>query len=283
MKSSALLLLALLVSLLPLASAQLRQRAEARNLNKQHVITAKLGKHGGGQLVVAKGSTITVKNQRDSDDNNTDDDGGGSSNGTVLVRFDVQSLASSSNGSFVLEVQPDWALLGAKRFLDLVDGIGPDGEHPSPDVSGPSFWADLRFFRVIDDFMAQFGIAGNPEISQVWRSATIPDDPVIESNQRGYVSFATAGPNTRTTQMFINYKDNGRLDGLGFAPFAKVVKGMEVVDELYKEYGENPNQGYIQNVGNTYLEDQFPNLSYITSVKRIESLDEGSEKEDDLE
>lgn len=265
-----LLSLALVVGtvFLPPVAAQLRQ-AEQRELTGK-VVTGQLTKHGTGPV------TIVQKQNKE-----VEEPAAGTSSSSVLVRFGVQ-LAPSSSGSFVLEVQPDWAPLGAKRFLDLVDGNGPDGQ-PSPDVSGDAFWNDLEFFRVLNNFMAQFGIAGKPEVSKVWRDARITDDAVVESNQRGYVSFATSGENSRTTQMFINYKDNSRLDRMGFAPFAKVVKGMEVVDEIYKGYGEQPNQGYIQGAGNSYLKQKFPKLSYITSVKRVDSLDEGNEKDDELD
>ena len=277
MKSPALHVLLALLFGAPLSAAQLlRQRTEPARYLK-HVVAGKLGKHGS-EVITAKGHTIVAKKVEETKEGPHT---GSDSNVGVLVRFDVQ-LSSSSNGSFVMEVRPDWAPIGAERFLALVDGIGPSKE-PNPDVSGDAFWSDLRFFRVIDNFMAQFGIAGDPEVSKVWRSATIPDDPVVESNQRGYVSFAMAGPNTRTTQFFINYKDNSRLDKQGFAPFAKVVKGMEVVDDLYKAYGDRPRQGYIQNAGNTFLQENFPNLSYITSVQRIDSIDDVDEKENELE
>jgi peptidyl-prolyl cis-trans isomerase A (cyclophilin A) len=131
---------------------------------------------------------------------------------TYKVKFDT------SQGSFEIEVHRDWAPNGADRFYNLVKN---------------GFYNDGRFFRVIKGFMVQFGINGNPKISQVWRDANIPDDPVEESNLRGFVTFATAGSNTRTTQVFINYGDNPSLDGQGFAPFGKVVSGLEVVQHLY--------------------------------------------------
>jgi peptidyl-prolyl cis-trans isomerase A (cyclophilin A) len=117
--------------------------------------------------------------------------------------------------------------------------------------------------------MVQFGLHGNPGISAKWREANIPDDPVTQSNKRGMITFATAGPNTRTSQVFINYADNARLDASGFAPFGKVVEGMSVVDALNSEYGEGapsgrgPSQGRIQSDGNAYLIHDFPRLDFI--------------------
>jgi peptidyl-prolyl cis-trans isomerase A (cyclophilin A) len=164
------------------------------------------------------------------------------------VKFDT------SQGTFEIEVHRDWAPNGADRFYNLVKN---------------GFYNDTRFFRVIKGFMVQFGINGNPKISQVWRNANIPDDPVEESNLRGFVTFATAGPNTRTTQVFINYGDNPSLDGQGFAPFGKVVSGLDVVQHLYSNYGEGaprgegPDQSRVQTEGNAYLQKNFPQLDYI--------------------
>lgn len=160
----------------------------------------------------------------------------------------------TSKGTFVIEVHRDWSPNGADRFYNLVKN---------------GFYNDVRFFRVISGFMVQFGISGNPDLSAVWREARIPDDAVKESNQRGYVSFATAGPGTRTTQVFINFGDNGGLDGQGFSPFGQVVSGMDVVDALYNGYGEGaprglgPDQGRTQAEGNAYLVSDFPKLDYV--------------------
>lgn len=160
----------------------------------------------------------------------------------------------TSKGTFVIQVQRDWAPNGADRFYNLVKS---------------GFYNDARFFRVIDGFMVQFGINGNPDLSAIWREARIPDDPVRESNDRGTVTFATAGPNTRTTQVFINFNNNSSLNGQGFAPFGKVVSGMDVVDSFFKGYGEGaprgngPSQGLLQSQGNAYLITKFPKLDYI--------------------
>ena len=149
---------------------------------------------------------------------------------------------------FVVEVHRAWAPNGADRFYNMVKS---------------GFFDDTRFFRVVPDFMVQFGIHGDPAVSAPWRAARIPDDPVKESNKRGYVTFATAGPNTRTTQVFINFKDNSFLDGQGFSPFGRITTGMDVVDKIYSVDREKPDQGQIQAQGNAYLEKSFPKLDYV--------------------
>jgi len=170
---------------------------------------------------------------------------------TYKLKFDT------SKGSFVVEVHRDWAPNGADRFYNLVKN---------------GFYNDARFFRVISGFMVQFGINGNPQISKVWRDANIKDDPVKASNKRGMITFATAGPDTRTTQVFVNFGDNAGLDDQGFAPFGQVISGMEVVDALYAEYGEGapqgggPDQGLVQSQGNAYLKKDFPKLDYIKTA-----------------
>ncbi len=163
----------------------------------------------------------------------------------------------TTKGDVVIEVTRDWAPKGADRFYNLVK-LG--------------YFEDIAFFRVIDNFMAQFGIHGEPKVNAAWRKARIDDDKAKESNKRGYVTFATSGPNSRTVQMFINFKDNTMLDSQGFSPFGKVVKGMDVVDKLYKGYGEGaprgrgPSQPLVQRRGNAYLQKDFPKLDYIKSA-----------------
>jgi peptidyl-prolyl cis-trans isomerase A (cyclophilin A) len=167
---------------------------------------------------------------------------------TYRVDFDT------SKGPVVIEVHRDWAPAGADRFYNLVKS---------------GFYDNARFFRVIQGFMVQFGVNGDPKVSAVWRAARIKDDPVRVSNKRTFVTFATAGPNTRTTQVFINYGDNHNLDSMGFAPFGQVISGMKVVDALYSDYGEGapqgrgPEQGRLQAEGNQYLASGFANLDYI--------------------
>jgi len=164
------------------------------------------------------------------------------------VKFDT------SKGPFVVEVHRDWAPNGADRFYNLVKN---------------GFYDNDRFFRVVEGFMVQFGINGNPKISKVWRDANIKDDAVKQSNKRGMITFATSGPNSRTTQVFINFNNNVGLDDQGFSPFGQVVSGMKVVDSLYNGYGEGaprgsgPDQGRVQDEGNVYLNQDFPMLDYV--------------------
>jgi peptidyl-prolyl cis-trans isomerase A (cyclophilin A) len=168
---------------------------------------------------------------------------------------------ATTKGDLVIEVHRAWAPNGADRFYNLVK-IG--------------FFDGVEFFRVIDGFMAQVGIHGDPAVAAKWHDANFPDDPPAgQSNQRGVVTFATAGPNTRTTQFFINFKDNSFLDNQGFPPIGKVVEGDAVLDQLYRGYGEGapsgrgPDQGRIQAEGNAYLKAQFPNLDSIKTATLV--------------
>jgi peptidyl-prolyl cis-trans isomerase A (cyclophilin A) len=161
---------------------------------------------------------------------------------------------TTTKGDFVIAVHRAWAPLGADRFYNLVRSGYFDG---------------VRFFRVVPGFMAQFGIHGDTAVTRAWRERRIPDDPVRRTNIRGMVTFATAGPGTRTTQVFINYRNNDRLDAMGFAPFGQVVEGMGVVDSLYGAYGDAPPGGrgpdqYRMHVeGEKYLARQFPRLDKV--------------------
>ena len=167
---------------------------------------------------------------------------------TYRARFDT------SAGVFVVEVNRASAPLGADRFYNLVKN---------------GFYDEARFFRAIPGFMVQFGIHGDPAVSSVWRNARINDDPVKETNAPMSITFATAGPNTRTTQVFINFGNNAGLDKQGFAPFGKVVQGQDVVNKIFTGYGEGaprgkgPEQGRIQMEGNAYLTKEFPKMDYI--------------------
>lgn len=168
---------------------------------------------------------------------------------------------ATTKGDIIIEVTREWSPRGADRFYGLVKN---------------GYYDDVAFFRVVGGFMAQFGIHGSPEVSAVWSEAKIADDPVVQSNKRGMLSFAKGGPNTRTTQVFINYADrNERLDSSGFSPFGKVIQGMEVADSLYNGYGDappagkGPNQGILRMRGNDYLRAEFKELDYIKTARII--------------
>lgn len=181
---------------------------------------------------------------------------------TYRVKFET------TKGDFVVEVNRDWAPRGADRFYELVQA---------------HFFDDCKFFRVVKEpkpFMVQFGIHGDPSVSRKWREATIRDDVPKESNQRGMITFATSGPNSRTTQVFINYGDNSFLDSQGFAPFGRVIEGMDVVDSLEGKYGEKPSsaQGQIQAEGNAFLARAFPGLDSIKSARIVTGDETPAEK-----
>jgi peptidyl-prolyl cis-trans isomerase A (cyclophilin A) len=180
--------------------------------------------------------------------------GSGPTPAVFRVRFET------SKGPFVVEVHRDWSPNGADRFFDLVR---------------LKFYDGARFFRALKDFVVQFGIAGDPSVQAQWRSSVILDDPPKQSNKRGTLTFATSGPNSRTTQLFVNLGDNGRLDARGFTPLGEVVEGMEVFDRIYFGYGEGaprgagPEQGRIEQEGNAYLEREFPRLDYIRTARVV--------------
>ena len=161
----------------------------------------------------------------------------------------------TTQGTVLLEIVRDWAPRGADRFYNLVRA---------------GFFDDSRFSRVVPGFIAQFGIPGDPAVSAIWKDRSFPDDPVRSANRRGTIAFAMTGPNTRTTQLFINLVDNTRLDAQGFAPIGRVIEGMDVVDRLYSGYGESAGggmragrQGRILAEGNVYLDREFPRLDRI--------------------
>ena len=171
---------------------------------------------------------------------------------TYNVKFDT------SIGEFVIKVTRAWAPNGADRFYNLVKN---------------GFYDETRFFRAVPNFMVQFGINGNPTVAKVWQNARIPPDKVTQSNKKGFITFAMgATPDTRTTQVFINFRANTNLDGMGFAPFGEVVSGIEVVDKIYTGYGEGaprgsgPAQGRVVAEGNAYLVKSFPKMDYIKTA-----------------
>jgi peptidyl-prolyl cis-trans isomerase A (cyclophilin A) len=163
---------------------------------------------------------------------------------TYTVRFET------TKGEFLVDVTRAQAPLGADRFYNLVKA---------------GFFDDVGFFRVVPGFVVQFGLNGDPRVNTVWRNARITDDPVQGTNARGTLVFATSGPNSRTTQVFINFADNPNLDAMGFSPFGKV-RDMTTVDAINAEYAQRPNQGRITTQGNTYLKAEFPNLDFVTKA-----------------
>jgi len=197
-------------------------------------------------------------------------DAGGGGAASNLTKPDKNAIATpapdsfkvafeTSKGSFTVMAHRDWAPRGVDRFYHLVQ-LG--------------FFDDARFFRVLSGFMAQFGMNANPRVTAAWEPLTIADDPVKQSNVRGMVTFAAgSAPNTRSTQLFINYADNKNLDGMGFAPIGQVIDGMSVVDSLYAAYGEGapdgagPSQERIAAQGNAYLTKSFPKLDFIKTAR----------------
>ncbi len=202
-------------------------------------------------------TTVAVAGSFSPSKANAETEGGG---GGRLIEFTVNNLdgVEGATGSFVVQTRPEWAPIGAERFEALVSN---------------SFFENCRIFRVLPGFVAQFGINGDPEVQGRWRSRNLADDPVRITNRKGTIVFATAGPNTRTTQIFINLSDrNSFLDKQGFSPLGEVVSGLDVVERFYAGYGEGapsgkgPNQGLIQAKGNAYLESSYPKLSYFSKV-----------------
>jgi peptidyl-prolyl cis-trans isomerase A (cyclophilin A) len=170
---------------------------------------------------------------------------------TFQVKF------ATTRGDFTVTVHRDWAPIGADRFYNLV-------KH--------HFYDNASFFRVVPGFVVQFGLSAYPPVNAAWKKADLRDDPVTQSNKKGYLTFATAGPNTRTTQVFISLKDNARLDGMGFAPFGVVDgAGMKVVEMLYDQYGDEagPDQGQIEAQGKPYVDKGWPKLDSIKTATLV--------------
>eukprot|EP00408_Alexandrium_pacificum_P027307 CAMPEP_0171189880 /NCGR_PEP_ID=MMETSP0790-20130122/18572_1 /TAXON_ID=2925 /ORGANISM="Alexandrium catenella, Strain OF101" /LENGTH=247 /DNA_ID=CAMNT_0011655001 /DNA_START=34 /DNA_END=775 /DNA_ORIENTATION=+ len=177
------------------------------------------------------------------------------------IRFELERLSGEKGnaGSFVVEVHPDWAPLGAQRVREIVE---------------ERVWETARFFRVVEGFVAQWGIPGKPSVAATWKEKKIKDDPVKPEvqNLEGYVTFAKSGPDTRTTQAFINLSDNTNLDSMGFPPWGRVVEGLDVVKKINTKNGESPNQGEIQSSGNVYLKKSFPDLTFIKKVSFVDPV-----------
>jgi peptidyl-prolyl cis-trans isomerase A (cyclophilin A) len=171
---------------------------------------------------------------------------------SFTVRFET------SKGQFTVRAYRAWAPNGVDRFHFLVNN---------------GFYDGARFFRTLPNFVVQFGLNGNPAVSKAWETRTIPDEPVKQSNQAGFITYAMGGPNSRTTQIFINKVDNSRLDAMGFAPFAKVIDGMHVIEQFYGGYGDGnrggPDQRMIREQGNPYLDRQFPKLDSIVKARIV--------------
>lgn len=183
-----------------------------------------------------------------------DQRGNGVEAGTVTVPDTFRVAFETSRGPFVIEAIRAWAPNGADRFHALARS---------------GFFDEARFFRVVPDFIAQFGLNGDRRTNERWAKRPIPDDSARQSNLRGTIVFTSTGPNTRSHQMFINLVDNTQLDSQGFAPFGRVVEGMAVVDSLYGGYGEEPSQHLIVRLGNSYLTRMFPKLDYIHTARVV--------------
>lgn len=179
----------------------------------------------------------------------------------TYVRFDLLKLKGGRSGTFIVKVDSSLAPLGAARFLELVRA---------------GFYDEARFFRTVQGFVVQFGLAADPQATRRW-SLAIKDDPVKTKNVRGTLTFATGGANTRTTQLFVNLGNNGFLDSQGFSPFGTIIKGMNVVDDINFQYGEQAQQHQITALGNKYLDREFPEMSYISRAKIVSAHDAGVE------
>jgi cyclophilin family peptidyl-prolyl cis-trans isomerase len=178
--------------------------------------------------------------------------------GRRRIELDLEQLQGGRSGTLIIELMEEWAPIGVEHFVQLLES---------------SFYNDVRFFRVVPNFIAQFGISGDPATQRQWQDRPLRDDPILHSNERGTITYAMSGPNTRTTQLFINLQHNQHLDGQGFAPFARIVTGLEWIDAIQDQYREKPDQGQIQQRGNEYLEENFPNLSFIAQAQWIPQLE----------
>ena len=168
----------------------------------------------------------------------------------------------TSKGTIVMEIHPEWAPIGARRFRELVQ---------------EGFYDECRFFRTVPGFVVQTGMNGDPLVQGQWKDKKLRDDPVLQSNKRGYVTFATSGTDSRTTQFFINLAHNAQLDKMGFAPIGVVVEGLDVVEKLEQKYGEEADQQLITSKGNDYLKANFPDMDYIVKARLRSTPDESDE------
>mmetsp|Transcript_11785 Transcript_11785/g.27587 ORF Transcript_11785/g.27587 Transcript_11785/m.27587 type:complete len:289 (+) Transcript_11785:265-1131(+) len=224
------------------------RKAAVRHRRDNEIVTGKSlqpdsGKRGADEKVVI-GEIKEVKKQPKENNEEV--------NGSRTFTFELSRLTGGKKGEIVIKTRPDWAPVGVEHFHELLDN---------------DFYKDAKFFRVVNNFIVQFGI---PAIPSKKYKKPIKDDPVLQTNSRGTITYATSGPNTRTTQMFINTstrKDGNKyLDSQGFAPIGEVIQGMDLVDQIYAGYGEKPSQGKIQNSGNEYLDKEFPLLSSISKT-----------------
>jgi cyclophilin family peptidyl-prolyl cis-trans isomerase len=199
-------------------------------------------------------SALAIACSKDSAPRRSDSAASGPSEAAAPAPDSFRVAFETTRGPFVVDVTRAWSPRGADRFHQLVTA---------------GYFTDVAFFRVLPGFVAQFGMHGDPNVNRRWDSKPILDDPVVQSNKRGTIVFATSGPNTRGNQFFINYADNARLDGMGFSPFGRVVEGMSVVDSIYSGYREAPDQARITTDGNAYLKREFPQLDYIKSARIV--------------
>ena len=197
---------------------------------------------------------MTIACSRDSPSPSADSTTPAPSSAATQAPDSFRVAFETTRGNFAIDVSRAWSPRGVDRFHELV-------------TSG--YFTDVAFFRVLPGFVAQFGMHGDPAVNKRWDDRPIADDPVAQSNKRGTIVFATAGPNTRGNQFFINFADNASLDRQGFSPFGRVVEGMSVVDAIYAGYGEQPDQSRIGAEGNRYLKRDFPRLDYIKSARVV--------------
>lgn len=207
-------------------------------------------------------STASVTaSQGDGDRGSNNPSSTSSSSRRIRVALDLANLKDNggggdrTTGTLVIELREEWAPIGVAHFQKLM---------------AANFYDNVRFFRVLPNFVAQFGISSNPATQQIWEQDVLKeDDPVRHPNERGTLTYATSGPHTRTTQLFINLADNRGLDQQGFAPFATVVSGWPLLDLIQDKYRERPDQGQIQLRGNEYLAENFPDLTYIAKARIV--------------